>query len=454
MDIVAAANRGVREALRAGAQEADAFVTIGDLLAAEVERASIKTVRRSREGGIGVRAYVGGSLGFAYGNQLKATAVARAARNAVAQARAGTPDPDFHSLPEPGPLPRVQGLYDRAVVEVHTEEVIAGLGEAAVEGAAPDPRIYSVGMTLHVGSTRSAIANSHGVEAEAKETAVQAVAEVVAKEGAASSSSASWAEGRSWASVDLVAMVASASSWALRGLRFAGVATEDLPVVLDPLAVVVLLGVGLGAAVNGEEVQRRHSYLADYLGERVASPVLRVTDDATLPSAAGSYPFDGEGAAGRRTPLVEGGILRSFLHDSYTAGKAGVETTGNALRNGGPGGLPSFRSIPAIGTSNLVLAPGRASMDDLVGPVRRGIYVRATGDRPNLATGEFSGLVSEGFLIRDGELAGALRETAFATPMLDLLRGVEEASRDQVSVGGVIAPGLRIRGARVTGSGA
>ncbi len=453
MDTVAAAEMGVRDAIRAGAQEADAYVTVGHILSIEVERAAPKAVRSNREGGIGIRAYIGGCMGFSYANQLKSLAIHRAARSAVAQCRAGTPDPEFLGLPGDGGVAEVPGLYDAALPEVAPKEVMSGLQKACERAHAMDRRVYSIGATFSLGWAEVALANAHGLQRTSKETAYQASTEVVCREGTSAASSFTWSGGRSLAGADMGSLVETAAAWSLRGLKTSSLGTTTVPAVLDPMAVAALLSTGLGVGVSAEEVQRKRSYLSDKLGEPVGVKGLNVVDDATLAGAVGSHPFDGEGVAGRRTKVVDSGILRSFLHDSYTAGKEGVASTGNALRSAGPTGLPNFRAPPNIGPTTLVVKPGLASLEDLVGGVDLGLYVRATGDRPNLATGEFSGLASEGFLIRDGEIQGAVRETTFAFSMLDLLRNVESISRDKMALGDVIAPALWVRAVRVAGPG-
>ena len=139
--------------------------------------------------------------------------------------------------------------------------------------------------------------------------------------------------------------------------------------VLDAFVAASFIGF-IGSMLSAEAVQRGRSLFAGREGEEVADPALRVADDGTDPEGPASAPFDGEGTASRRTPLIEGGRLLSFLFDARTARKAGRATTGNASRG-------SYRSPPSVGTTNLVVEPGT---DDLEGLARAGGR-RAVRDR-------------------------------------------------------------------------
>ncbi len=451
-DLIGLAERAAQRALGAGADEADAFVTSSELLVVEVERSSIKITRRVVDGGVGVRAIVRGSVGFAYANQLSAPPASEAARSAAALAKAGTPDPDFKALPSASKPKPVVRLFDRRVAEAEPRAAVELLASAA-DAVGNLRGVYSVNMTYVLGHQIRALATSTGFQGQERLSAVDCSAEVVAREDGASFSSSEWGASRRLGGVDPEAIVHRAAGLALRGLKGTKLATATLPVVFDPVAAAFILGGGLGAGLSAEAIQRNRSYLAGKLGKPVASDLITVVDDATVPGGMGSYAFDGEGAAGQRHVVISRGELRTYLYDSYTAGKEGRKSTGNALREGTGPHLWSYRAMPGISPSNLVVKPGRGSLEDLLSEVKRGIYLRLTFDRPNLATGEFSGLVNEGFLIEGGELTQSLRETTVGIHMTDLLKGTEALSGQPREVFGVSTPALLVRRAKIAGSG-
>ena len=163
----------------------------------------------------------------------------------------------------------------------------------------------------------------------------------------------------------------------------------------------------------------------------------------------GSYSFDGEGTRGRKKVVVDKGTLRTYLYDSYAAGKEGRESTGNASRGGS---VWDFRKTPSIAPSNLVIKRGDATADEMISETRSGVYLRITYDYPNLATGEFSGLMMESFEIVGGEIGRSLRQATIGMRLLDMFARIDMVGKKPRDVFGVRTPPLRISEARIGGS--
>jgi PmbA protein len=216
------------------------------------------------------------------------------------------------------------------------------------------------------------------------------------------------------------------------------------------LAAGYILSAAVGSGANAENVQRRRSYLAGRLGTPVGSEVLSIYDDPTLEWAIGSTSFDGEGVAPMRKAVIEDGELRTYLHDSYTAGKDSIESTGNSSRGGA---IWSYRHPPGISSSNLVVRKGDASLDEMVEDCRRGVYLRVTFDSPNLATGEFSCLIMEGYAIENGEVGPAIRQSTMGIGLLDMFSKIDLMGSCPRNAFGVETPAMRVSSARIGGSG-
>jgi PmbA protein len=242
----------------------------------------------------------------------------------------------------------------------------------------------------------------------------------------------------------------SAREHAIKGLKQTKIDTGDLPVVWDPLAFGFLLSTAIGDGTNAEGVQRKRSYLADRLGEKIGSEKLTIVDDPTVEWAVGSYAFDGEGTPAFAKPLVKKGVLKSYLHDSYTAGKDSVDSTGNSSRGGI---MWSFRRPPAISSSNLVVAEGDSSLQEMLEETRKGVYLRITYDHPNLATGEFSGLMMESFKIDKGELGESIQQATIGIGLFELFSRIDMIGDESRDVFGVNTPAIRISKAKIAGSG-
>ena len=133
-----------------------------------------------------------------------------------------------------------------------------------------------------------------------------------------------------------------------------------------------------------------------------------------------------------------------LLHNTYTAVKEGVESTGNAHRK-------SYTDVPSISNTNCILSSGDFTKDEIFNDVKKGILLDYTGDSPNISTGDFSGLILHGNLIEDGELVHPLNETMLAINLLDLFKNVDAVSKDLKTYGSYQAPYVRIKDVQILG---
>ena len=196
-------------------------------------------------------------------------------------------------------------------------------------------------------------------------------------------------------------------------------------------------------AASGEALYRGSTFLAGREGEPVASPLLSIDDDPTLPGQLGSRPFDGEGVVTRRNPLLEAGVFRGFLFDCYNARRLNAVTTGSAVRDVG--------GLPAIGSGNLVIAPGETPADQIVRDVKDGLYLTTLmGFGINLTTGDFS-RGAAGIRIRNGELAEPVSEINVSGNLREMLRGIDAVGDDQQWFGQTAAPTIRIERMTISG---
>jgi PmbA protein len=228
----------------------------------------------------------------------------------------------------------------------------------------------------------------------------------------------------------------------LRRLGARRVKTQQAPIVFDPDMAASLLR-HLAAAISGSSLYRKTSFLLNKLGEKVAASGVWIEDDARIPSALGSKPFDGEGLPTRRTPIVEDGVLTSYLLDTYSARKLGMRSTGSAAR--------SFADTPAAGPTNFFLKAGTSSPEEIIRSVRSGLYVtELSGFGVNPVTGDYSrGAV--GLWIENGEFAYPVEELTIAGNLLDMLKNIEMIGNDLELRGTIAAPTLKITRMTIAG---
>jgi PmbA protein len=228
----------------------------------------------------------------------------------------------------------------------------------------------------------------------------------------------------------------------LRRLGARPVPTQQVPVVFDPQAAATLVH-HVAGAVCGGALYRRASFLLDKLGCEVAVPLVTITDDGRMPGGLGSSPFDGEGVATQRTSVIERGVLRSYLLDSYSARKLGRESTGNAARSVG--------DVPAASPTNLYLAAGSSSPEEIIASVDCGLYVTSlSGFGVNGVTGDYS-RGAAGLWIEKGRLAYPVEEITIAGNLLAMLREIEMVGSDLVFRSSIAAPTVKIRRMTVGG---
>ena len=449
MDIEALAESVVKQAVKLGASDCDVIVTDTQAITAEIEKSSMKQASAVSDPGVGVRVFIKGCAGFSYCTGHESQAVKQAVSLAVSQSKSGTPDLDFKGLPEKAKPAKVAGLYERKLAQLGHEDVVS-MAIAISDQAGADRRITSVNAGVSVALGDVALANSNGFVGYQKLSAFEAFAESVAKSNDDMFSGVDGGWSRRYDSKMLERIAETAKEHALLGLRKTTVKTGDYPVILDPMAAGFILVTALGGGANGESVQRKRSFLAGRLGQKVGSESFSVRDDPTIAWANGSFSFDGEGVPARKKNVVKKGMLESYLYDSYSAGKDSVKSTGNSSRGGS---MWTYRRPPSISSTNLVVEPGDATLNEMLQDTKNGIYLRITYDYPNLATGEFSGLMMESYIIEKGELGPSIRQASMGIDLIEMFSAIDLVGKEAKDAYGVRTPPIRISKAKIAGSG-
>jgi PmbA protein len=258
-----------------------------------------------------------------------------------------------------------------------------------------------------------------------------------------------WSSARSFALLESPEAVgAEAARRTLRRLGARRVPTQKVPIVFAPEVARSLIG-SLFEAASGDSIWRHASFLAGKLGETIAAPNLTLIDDNAmmLPTGVGGFgtsPFDGEGLPSRRTVVVENGVLRNYLLNTYTARKLGMKSTHNASRG--------LAGTPGIGCGNLYLEPGMLTPEQIIGDISAGLYVTSLmGFGTNIVTGDYS-RGATGLWIENGELTHAVEEITIAGNLGEMLRNVTAIGDDLKFRGAVASPTLRIDGMTIAGA--
>jgi PmbA protein len=437
----------VSKATLAGATGAECIVREGSEFSVTVRLGEVENLKEAGSKAMGLRVLVGQRNGSSYTSDFSSTGVERLVESAVAIARLTSEDP-FAGLPDAASLGKDFAdldLYYDDMNSVSTEERIAIARRMEKAALSMDPRITnSEGASFGAGESRMILANSLGFLSEYRRSRVGiGVSPVAGSEGALERDYWS-ATARSFAALgDAEEVGRIAARRALRRLGSRKVATCRVPVIFEQTVAGRLLG-NLCSAVNGDAVYRQATYLSGKLGQAIAAPCVTVVDDGLRRTGLGTSPFDDEGVPSRRTVVVENGVLKSYLLNSYAGRKLGMPTTGNASRG--------LTGSPGIGAGNFYLQAGDRSPEQICATVSRGLLVtELIGFGINLVTGDYS-QGAAGLWIENGEPVFPVSEITVAGNLLDMWKSIEMIGSDLEFRGALAAPTLKIAEMTVAGS--
>lgn len=440
------AERAAELAKRAGADDAEALCRDGSELTVKVRLGEPELVKEAGSRALGLRVFVDRRAAVTYTSDFTGGALAALAEETVALARLAEPDA-ANTLPDDDfavDRPDLD-LWDESSLGVDAATAVrwAIAGEDAARTA--DPRITnSDGATFSRTAGASAFANTAGFCAGVRGTYQTFYVEPICDdEGGKKRNGYWWSAGRHLSALESPEAVGrEAARRTLAKLGSRKVETCEAPVVFDPDAARALLGALFGVA-SGGAWYRKSSYLIGREGQPCASPLVTIVDDPLIPRAPGSRPFDGDGLRSRRNTVVEAGILRTILCDTYTARKLGRTSTGSAGR--GVGGAPG----PT--TSNFILRAGHTPAADIVKGVASGLYVTdMMGMGFNPVTGDFS-RGAAGFWIQDGALAFPVSEVTISANFDDVWKRVDAVGDDLDLRSSTASPTIRVSRMTIAG---
>jgi PmbA protein len=446
----AVAAGAVEEALAAGADDAEAYASEESSREIRAHGGELESLTAATGRGVGVRAWIGNRVGYGYGTDLSEAGI-RAIAARAAEAAAAADEDEFAGPPRnAGAAVAVEGLVNPSVAEWPTDRAadLALAVEQAALGA--DGRVVGVEQAVYADATeRIAIASSAATGGEFEASSCYAYLQALAEGDGGRETGLGFGLARGPDGLDPVAIGNEGAERATAMIGAGKPASRSCPVVLDPTVSASFVGL-LGSTLGADAVQRGRSPLAGKVGEEVAGEAFVLHDDGLDPAGFATAPIDGEGLPRRRTALVEGGRLRTYLYDTYTARRGGEESTASAGRAG-------YRSQPSVSASNLVVGPGPSSFEQLLAEADGGVWISDVAglhSGVNPVTGVFS-VGASGRAIKDGALAEPLREFTIASDLVSMLQAILGAGSEPRWVpfgGSVSTPPLLISEMAVSGS--
>ena len=438
-EIRAGIEKVLASAEKIGAEDAEIVFSLTESTSIQFKTDIIETAKQSSSAGYGVRAAVNGAVGFAGTNVL--SDLENTLKTAVASAKIMDADPHFKGFPEKSVYQKVDGLCDEKIVEMSLDECIGCAtemisGVKTVENVTPTSGGFSRSVSCFM------ILNTNGLSAQKEDTSISGFADVTTASGEISTAY-DYAVSRQ-KNVNFSVIGQNAAELAKKSLKGRTIGAEKMPVIFHPFSFADILENTLASSVDADNIQKERSGLIGRIGEEIADSDLSIWDDGTMAGGISSGPFDDEGTPTQKTAVIDNGVLKSYLYDSYTAGKDGVKSTGNGYRY-------SYSSAPSVDLSNFII---QFPQSDIIAETKKGIYINTVigAHTANEISGDFSVEGRNAFLIENGEITAPVKSVMISGNIFDMLKKIDGAGKDVRSVGGIVTPSIRISEMSVIGA--
>ncbi len=450
LDLVSSA---VEMARGSGADDAEAFLTDSRSVQIDVSDRAVETVNAANDVGIGIRILKDQKMIFGSSNDITRGSVADLISGLMSKVPYHTPD-EFNVIPgrEFGSLEGDWSAnsdlisFDPSITEVPIEEKIDRAIQIDVIGREVSPKILGSMTVIYQDQLDHIyLANSNGAAGHYPRSSWVAYAEFIGAAGDDRQSGSHFENKVMYGEFDPEAVARRAAQNAIRMLGAQPIESCELPALVDPLVAAGLFEY-LASMLSADMVQKGMSLFAGRLEEAVASEHVNLVDDGLLRGGVATSPVDGEGVPRQRTPLVEAGVLKSYLYDCYTARKGDCQSTGNRSRS-------SYRSQGGIATTNLIVEAGATPRDQVLAAVDDGFYLaEAFGLHAGVdpTSGDFS-LPAAGFRIESGELGYPVRGISIGGNLFELLRSVDRVADDRTWVGTTACPTISVSNIKIGG---
>lgn len=410
-----------------GVDACDVFVVTSSNFNTTVRAGNIEKLQQSISKGLGMRVFKDNAQAMTFTTDFADKTVKSLVAQALDIVKVSNPD-KFNGLAPKELLGVYDGrlsIFDESLARVTPERKIEIAKEMEAAGRAFDKRITNTrGSSWSDTTSQITLANSDGFAGQYRTTFANTSVSMLAEENGVKQTDYWYSFGRYFDKLDAPKAVGEeAARRAVRKLGGRKVKSQKVPVVVAPELAGALVSTLFGAA-SGGSIFRKSSYLVDKVGAEVASPLVTIVDDATMADGLASRPFDAEGVRSSRVTLVENGVLKTYVCDSYSGRRLNVKPTGNTSRG--------YSSGPSVNSTNLSMKPGKSDPKGIVKGVKEGLYLTSLpsfGQGMNAVTGDFSE-GAQGFWIENGELTYPVQEITLAGNMIQMLKNIAAVGSD------------------------
>lgn len=432
----------------AGFEACEAYVSESDSFHVSVHRGELSRYSVSDSLNLGFRALKGGRIGCASTQVLDESAVQMLVDAAREGAELCEGEGEESIFEGSAAYPELDGARP-AIARMSAAEKIAMARALEEETLRQDARIESVEeCALASVSSRRRLVNSRGLDRTYHVDFMRACVYPIARANGKTGTAGRAQYAADPAQIDLAGMAREAAEEAVADLDARSVVSGTYPILLRPDAAADLLA-AFASLFSADAAQKGLSLLKGREGNAIAAPCVSIADDPLLAEGFASRPFDGEGVASQRVNVVEGGVLRTLMHNLKTARRQGMETTASAARVSCAGPM-------TVAPSNFFIRAGADAPEALYARAGRALLITdlmGLHSGCSAVSGDFS-LGAKGFLVENGRIQRAVNQITIAGNFLDLLKEIEAVGSDlRHDRGSIASPTLLLRSLSVAGAG-
>ena len=440
----------VVEQASSNGREVEVIITRSKETQVRVDKGEVEQLSSSGSRGMGVRIINEGKVGYAYTSDFSDESIKSTWEIAVELSEVATPD-ELRSLPEPQEIPEEDlGIWDDDLEHVSIDDKIAFAKTAEQTALDYDERLILTNRTTFADSIDFVhLANSRGFAGEYGRTvAFGFLVGIARSEEGQMQSAFGLGASNFFKDLDAIAIGEEAGRKATSMLGGKSVPSQTATVIFDPIIGAQIIG-AIAQSLTAQAMQRKRSFLLDKMGQVVGNDMVTFMDNGRLKGGLASAPFDAEGVPTSATRLIDEGVLQNVIYDTYSARQDGVQSTGNAGRNG-------HRGLPQLQPTNFYMQPGSITPEDMIKGVKNGFYVLSSMQTGgvNSVTGDCS-MAASGLWIKDGEITGPVADVTIATTLNDFLMNITQVGSDLRMVpffGNLGVPTLRVDNVTIGGT--
>ena len=433
--------RILRIAERQMADEAEAYLVSNKVLTVRLVNNSVFEAKGVHDIGVGIRVLKDGGLGFSSTADFSAESLEKTVRAAL-DASKTRKLPFKYSFPSPAEPPKVRGVYDAELSKLPSEKAVDLAYQMVEESLAFNRKVVDNAGVFNLVVYNTMVMNSHGLKAKDEGTFFEASLTATAKQGARSSEGAESTAGRSLKELKPKEIGRKAAEMAVSGLKAEPLKEGTYPVILDPEPA-VNVDWYIGSLCSPMIAKLYYPLFLDKLGKKVGSEELTVVDDPLMPGGVGSAPVDEEGIPSQKVTLIEEGVLKAFVYDTFYGAMEKKRPTASGMRSAFAVGVSSFpgknyNGEPIPVPRNPYIVPGDWKRDEIIEDTKNGLLVRRFHYTrlTNPTRGDFTSVLRMGlYSVKRGEVAGALKKSRLIDNLLDILKNVDAVS-DTLTVAG------------------